>query len=212
MTRYGEAQLNEQLRVPHLITDMYGFLLCRIDDLIKENDRLRLLALTDDLTGLFNPRYFFRHLEIEIGRARRTGHSVSLMMIDLDNLKAINDGMGHQEGNRALIEAAEVIRDNTRVTDIVCRYGGDEFSVIMPDTDVASALLIAGRLRHSLLRTALKSALPLTLSIGIAEAGANFSGRSEELVQAADGALYLAKRSGKNRTCTESTLPQASSV
>ncbi len=204
--------MNDQLRVPNLIPEIYNFLLHRIDELVKENERLRLLALTDDLTGLFNPRYFFRQLEIEIGRARRTGNPVSLMMIDLDNFKTVNDEKGHVEGNRIIVEVANLARENVRATDIVCRYGGDEFAVIMPSTALSSALLIAGRLRQSLTRAVLKSGLPLSASIGIAEAGADFSGTGEDLVRAADAAMYRAKRNGKNRTCTESTLSQASSL
>jgi hypothetical protein len=106
----------------------------RIAALERENRQLKSLSLSDDLTGLYNKRFFSIQLEIEMARSRRTGLACSLMIIDFDNFKEINDRLGHDEGDRFLIQMGGLIREKLRPTDFVCRYGGDEFAVIMPAT------------------------------------------------------------------------------
>ncbi|MEO0249224.1 MAG: GGDEF domain-containing protein, partial [candidate division WOR-3 bacterium] len=148
-------------------------------------------------------RFFSMQLEIEIARTRRTGQPSSLMMIDLDNFKLLNDTLGHIQGNRFLMRASTTLREQLRPTDIVCRYGGDEFAVIMPATDLFDAVRIANRLQQALALIPLKRALPISASIGVAEYSASSRGGSDEFVHQADMALYKAKKNGKNQVFYE---------
>jgi diguanylate cyclase (GGDEF)-like protein len=180
----------------------------RIADLERENQRLRSLSLTDGLTGLYNYRFFAKQLEVEIARTKRTGQPCSLMMIDLDNFKLLNDTFGHNEGNSFLVKVSQLIREQLRPTDILCRYGGDEFSVIMPATGLFDALRIGQRLKESLTRIPWKLNPPGSASIGLAECDPVFAHGVSELVEMADKALYRAKTEGKNRICFEGTLQE----
>ncbi len=191
------------LKQTHLILRIHDDLFEKLSQLKKENNHLRSLTLTDPLTGLYNTRFFTMQLEIEIARTRRTGQPSSLMMIDLDNFKLLNDTMGHIQGNRYLMKAATTLRDGLRPTDIVCRYGGDEFGVIMPATDLFDAVRIAGRLQQALASIPLKKLLPVSASIGVAEYSAASRGGSDEFVHLADMALYKAKKNGKNQVFYE---------
>ena len=112
-----------------LVVDPGEDLVGRLAALERENRQLKSLSLSDDLTGLYNKRFFSIQLEIEMARAQRTGLPCSLMMIDFDNFKEINDRLGHDEGDRFLIQMGGLIREKLRPTDFVCRYGGDEFAV-----------------------------------------------------------------------------------
>ncbi len=183
----------------HLVIDTDEDLLDTIAQLKKENNNLRSLTLTDALTGLYNTRFFMMQLDIEIARTRRTGQPSSMMMIDLDNFKLLNDTMGHVHGNRFLLKTANTLREQLRPTDIVCRYGGDEFAVIMPATDLFDAVRIANRLQEAITSIPLKKLLPVSASIGVAEYSAASKGGSEEFVHQADMALYKAKKNGKNQ-------------
>lgn len=171
----------------------------------KERDHLRRLSTVDELTGLYNYRYFMEHLELEIGRAHRYSYPVSLMMIDLDDFKVYNDANGHIQGNELLKGIARLFRDSTRESDTVARYGGEEFAAILPHTDVAGAVGIAGRLRETVLGGKFEKddVLPrgkLTVSIGIASYP-DHAGTSRELAELADRTLYRAKYEGKDRVC-----------
>jgi diguanylate cyclase (GGDEF)-like protein len=190
-------------RRSHLVVGVYDDLLEKIAQLKKENASLRSLTLTDALTGLYNTRFFSMQLDIEIARTRRTGQPSSLMMIDLDNFKLLNDTLGHIQGNRFLMRASTTLREQLRPTDIVCRYGGDEFAVIMPATDLFDAVRIANRLQEALALIPLKRALPISASIGVAEYSAGSRGGSDEFVHQADMALYKAKKNGKNQVFYE---------
>jgi diguanylate cyclase (GGDEF)-like protein len=183
----------------HLFLGIHDDLFDKVTQLQKENNHLRSLTLTDALTGLYNTRFFTMQLDIEIARTRRTGQPSSMMMIDLDNFKILNDTMGHVQGNRFLMKAATTLREQLRPTDIVCRYGGDEFAVIMPSTDLFDAARIANRLQQSLASIPLRKLLPVSASIGVAEYLAASRGGSDELVHQADMALYKAKKNGKNQ-------------
>ncbi len=187
----------------HLIVGVHEDLFEKLAQLKKENNNLRSLTLTDALTGLYNTRFFTMQLDIEVARTRRTGQPSSLMMIDLDNFKLLNDTMGHIQGNRFLMRAATTLREQLRPTDIVCRYGGDEFSVIMPATDLFDAVRIANRLQQALATIPLKKLLPISASIGVAEYSASSKGGSDEFVHQADMALYKAKKNGKNQVFYE---------
>lgn len=190
-------------RRTHLVVGVHDDLIEKITQLKRENASLRSLTLTDALTGLYNTRFFSMQLDIEIARTRRTGQPSSLMMIDLDNFKLLNDTLGHIQGNRFLMRTSTTLREQLRPTDIVCRYGGDEFAVIMPATDLFDAVRIANRLQQAIAIIPLKKVLPISASIGVAEYSAGSRGGSDEFVHQADMALYKAKKNGKNQVFYE---------
>ena len=153
------------------------------------------LAVRDGLTGLFNRRYFNELIKIEFNRIKRTPSFLSLLMLDIDNFKNYNDTQGHQAGDILLKDAAKVFKNSVRTVDIVCRYGGEEFVVILPYTDKKGAQVIAERLR---MQTGLY--LPTTVSIGVSTAPED-ADEITQLIEKADNALYQAKKSGKNKWC-----------
>jgi len=154
------------------------------------------LSLRDGLTGLFNHTYFYQQINLEVKRYVRYGALVSLVLIDIDDFKEVNDTYGHQEGDRILAAMARNLKRAARAPDICCRYGGEEFAVILPLTDVHEAGVIANRLNEKLVER-LPDGRTVTVSIGVASC--DKSGTYRELVEKADSALYQAKRSGKNR-------------
>ncbi len=164
------------------------------------------MAVTDGLTGLNNRRYFDSHLQGMFEKSVGRNKPISLVMCDIDHFKAVNDGHGHDAGDEVIREFAKRIRKCIRNIDLACRYGGEEFVVVMPDTDVAMARLVAERIRvevasHSFIVGG-KTALPITVSLGVScIEGENDS--PEKLLKRADVALYNAKRSGRNRVYTE---------
>ena len=202
---FEREALNE---VAHVVVSKKDNLVERISALEKENHRLRSLSLTDGLTGLYNYRFFAKQLEIEMARTRRTGQPCSLMMIDLDNFKLLNDTKGHDEGNKYLITVSQVILDKLRPTDILCRYGGDEFAVIMPATYLFDAMQIARRLRDAITEIPPRLDIPFSASLGLAEYDPSSGQELGVFVNAADKALYRAKREGKNTICHEGKLPK----
>lgn len=156
-------------------------------------------AILDPLTGLFNAAYFRTRLAEEVKRAKRSGGSLGLMVIDLDNFKQINDTHGHPVGDEVLSRLAELLRQIVRSTDIVARYGGDELCVILPDSDIEQTQAFMTRLHHQVRKFAdtLEPARA-TISIGAAVAPEQ-AGDSQSLFKAADDALLEAKRKGRNR-------------
>jgi diguanylate cyclase (GGDEF)-like protein len=163
-------------------------------------DKIYRMATTDALTGLFSREYFMQHFTDTFRRSTRYHRPFSLMMLDIDDFKAINDTHGHPVGDTVLERAGRVIMDVVRQEDYAARYGGEEFAVLLPETSPADARHPAERLRKKLEAhrfTAGDTAFSVTISIGIA--GYPDDGSSmEELVEHADRALYQAKRSGKN--------------
>lgn len=163
--------------------------------------RLRELSDTDQLTGLFNRRKLERDLTLHFETFDRHAVSTSIMMFDLDNLKRINDSLGHHAGDDIILAVANVCRSELRKTDTACRFGGDEFVVALPNTELTQAVKFADRLRERIsqeLRQLTREGITATASIGVAtmEAG----DRSyEDTLKRADDALYDAKRKGKNR-------------
>jgi two-component system, cell cycle response regulator len=163
--------------------------------------RAEALSVTDDLTRLYNSRYLNQVLRRETKRASRSGRPLSLLFIDLDGFKSINDRHGHLFGSRALVEAAAVIRGSARETDVVARFGGDEFALVLPDTGAEGAYAVGARIREKIAahRFLMSDGLDirLTASVGVATLP-DVAGSAEELLQAADAAMYLVKDRGKN--------------
>jgi diguanylate cyclase (GGDEF)-like protein len=163
--------------------------------------RAESLSVTDDLTRLYNSRYMNQVLRREAKRASRSGRPVSVLFIDLDGFKQVNDSHGHLCGSRALVEAAEVIRGCARETDVVARFGGDEFSLILPDTGRDGAVSVAVRIRERVAEHVFLQAdglnVRLTASVGVATLP-DVAGSAEELIRAADMAMYKVKDAGKN--------------
>ncbi len=173
---------------------------------IKDAHRLIELeaeSVTDSLTGLFNRRHLNDRLKEEIERARRQASPLSLMLIDADHFKQINDRHGHQIGDQALVHLAQIIRQESRNCDIVVRYGGEEILVMSPGANQTQARLQAERIRRRvaeqplLLRSGEK--LPLAVSIGVGQLGLQDSWDAQAFVARIDDALYRAKRQGRNR-------------
>jgi len=163
--------------------------------------RAEALSVTDDLTHLYNSRYLNQVLRRETKRASRSGRPLSLLFIDLDGFKAVNDTYGHLFGSRALVEAAAVIRQSARETDVVSRFGGDEFALVLPDTGGEGAFAVGERIRERIAAHKFLAGdglnIHLTGSVGVATLP-DVAASSEELVQAADKAMYAVKESGKN--------------
>jgi diguanylate cyclase (GGDEF)-like protein len=162
-------------------------------------------AVTDELTGLFNHRRFQEVMASEVERARRYGHQMGLIMLDLDNFKRVNDTYGHMQGDLVLREVARVLRQSSREIDEPARYGGEEMAVALPQTDIEGAYRFAERVRRRIEALELPlldgdGSLRVTASFGAASLEAAREGGKDALVAAADAALYRAKRSGKNRT------------
>ena len=163
-------------------------------------------TFTDPLTGVFNRRYLDRRLNEEVATARRYGSPLSVLLLDLDNFKQINDEHGHQIGDQVLIAAGGIVASELRASDVLARYGGEEFLVIAPHTALLKAAELAERLRKRVedhdFRLQNESGkvvkLRLTISIGVASFGDGID-NVDRLVHAADENLYRAKREGRNR-------------
>jgi len=175
-------------------------------ELAAANRRLKSMANTDVLTGLPNRRYALNRLEQEAATALRSNQPLSVLMLDLDYFKSVNDTLGHDVGDQVLIHAANLMRTTARTNDITCRLGGEEFLIIAPNTDGSTALLLAERIRNSIERNQPKGLAlryPVTVSIGVAGAmGAKPSWK--ELMKRADDALYLVKQGNRNGVRLES--------
>ncbi|MDE2221964.1 MAG: diguanylate cyclase [Candidatus Omnitrophica bacterium] len=165
-----------------------------------ENARLYTEAITDGLTGLYHHKYFMMRLSEELQRAQRYSRPLSLLLIDVDHFKNINDVCGHLAGDKVLVGVAEFIKKSHRTSDIVARYGGEEFAVILPDTDLQGALIPAKRLREAIEATPFEGNLVVTVSIGVAFLKPNDKQlKTEDFVAEVDKALYRAKENGRNR-------------
>ncbi len=167
------------------------------------NDGLLKFAFTDYLTGLRTRGYFEQQLDLEIKRADRTGSYLALLMLDIDRFKLLNDQCGHHIGDQVLREVATVLQGDMRDLDTLARFGGEEFVVILPETDAQNALLVAQRIRQSVelarfRRDGLKPMEPVTISVGIAVYGRD-TRLKRELIEFADAALYRAKHRGRNQ-------------
>jgi len=173
------------------------------DQLREVNQRLAEMSITDPLTGLHNRRYLMERFHEEVERARRYQFPIACLMIDVDGFKTLNDQHGHAAGDYVLQQIAAMMKNTNRVVDILVRYGGDEFFIILPQTDQGGAFTVAERLRALVLESRLFHEHPdlrVTLSIGLAAFSAGRIGKAEDLLKGSDAALYRAKQNGKNQT------------
>ncbi|WP_320047768.1 GGDEF domain-containing protein [uncultured Ilyobacter sp.] len=178
--------------------DMSLVLIDDITKIEKSRKKLHELSITDELTGIYNRRFIFESIKKEINRSERTGGIYSLMLIDIDFFKKINDLCGHVEGDVVLKTIATEIKNNIRNMDIFGRFGGEEFILLLPETDLELALLCAERLRKSVENISFsKVGHPVTVSIGV---GQYLLGEAlDDILDRVDKALYRAKNNGRNR-------------
>jgi len=162
------------------------------------HERMLAEAHSDELTGIANRRAFGRRLSSEVERARRYGHHLSLVLIDLDRFKGVNEAHGHQVGDEVLAETARRLSALVRRGELVARIGGDGLAWLLPETDEAAAAHAADRARSAIARSPFPAAGPLTISAGVADLAR--AGTPEELVRLADMALMRAKREGRGIT------------
>lgn len=180
----------------------------RFTDHLRDNVQQTIeMAITDGLTGLHNRRYLMTHLATLTEKATLRDRSLSLLILDIDHFKSINDTYGHDAGDEVLREFADRMRSNVRGIDLCCRYGGEEFVIVMPDTDMALAYVVAERLRQRVASEPFSIAggqkqIDVTISIGLGtlESG---SDTADQLLKRADIALYRAKKSGRNRVVAD---------
>jgi diguanylate cyclase (GGDEF)-like protein len=191
------TQLELQIRVSSLLR-----IKALADELERAKRELEQLAVTDQLTSLPNRRHLNVELEREFNRSKRYGHPLSVLMLDIDHFKQVNDAHGHQSGDRVLVLAGEVLRQSVRNTDICGRFGGEEFMVLAPETGYETVTVVAERIRQNLKdrSRATGGEVPeVTISIGVATTEHPEVTTAEELVRHADQALYRAKHQGRDR-------------
>ena len=170
----------------------------------RANRRWQEMSLTDELTGAHNRRYCMLRLNQEIARATRYRHPLCLVLVDVDHFKEINDRHGHDRGDAALKEVCRVIASQSRVESAVCRYGGDEFAVLLPEASWEGGRVYSERIRSAISRTSFAHGAQVTISIGLA-AFPDDAPNGEGLFKAADTSLYSAKASGRNQVGTSTT-------
>jgi diguanylate cyclase (GGDEF)-like protein len=171
-------------------------------DLESANAQLSEASFKDEVTHLYNRRFFAIRLEEEIARYRRFNHPVSLVLLDLDGFKSINDQFGHGAGDETLRAVAELLLKHSRGINIICRYGGDEFAILLVETPKDGAQIYADRIRHVLAQHDFPHGSLLSASLGIASLPEDVEATADDLIRAADEALYASKRAGKNRVST----------
>jgi diguanylate cyclase (GGDEF)-like protein len=178
-------------------------------ELEKINRELNDLTMRDSMTDLLNHKNSLRRLKEEVDRAKRINYPLSVAMIDLDNFKQVNDTYGHQTGDEVLTGVARILKENCRITDIIGRYGGEEFIIIMPDTSNLDAALLIQRIQTRIEETCFKGGIHITLSCGISE----LNGQSVHgILKSSDIMLYEAKKKGKNRIEVQLNTEQKSAA
>jgi diguanylate cyclase (GGDEF)-like protein/PAS domain S-box-containing protein len=190
-------------------------LLAGISDVTEQKsleERLRDLATKDELTDLYNRRHFIELAEIELSRSRRKSAPTSLAMLDIDHFKLVNDHFGHAVGDRALFELARAMKETLRGSDVSARIGGEEFVVLLPETNLEGALAVTERLRERVGRSEIPigdgRVAKITVSAGVAELQPTEG--LDALLKRADDALYAAKEQGRNRSVVSGALPPMS--
>ena len=196
----GQAAASDRREERELLRAVAVSLFTTLDN-ARLYERLRKTAITDGLTGVFNRRYFADQFARLCERAERDQHPIAIILFDVDHFKQLNDTLGHQAGDAALRELGAVLREGVRPSDFAARYGGEEFAVVLPETELTTAMHIAERLRQAIAyRWAASGLGHLTVSAGVASAPANGPHDPEQLLGTADRALYAAKSAGRNRT------------
>ena len=186
----------------------FGIVLARVKNILKMQEmkkELERLAYTDPLTSAFNRRYFLSAAKKEILRSSRYGHSLTLLMVDIDHFKSVNDTYGHDIGDEALKITVTTILKALRSEDILGRFGGEEFIILLPETNAVGAELVAQRIRQVVSEIIINTgqkAVSFTVSVGVAEIKKNET--IEEMQKRADEALYKAKENGRNCVVTDS--------
>lgn len=178
---------------------------------VRVTERLLTLSMTDPLTGILNRRYFLSQSAAELSRVRRYGFPLSVLMLDIDHFKSVNDTYGHSVGDQVIRTIAATCRSTLRLPDILARYGGEEFVITMPQTAEPEASRVAERLRQMLEEAVIEhkeGKLSVTVSIGMAQ-WISSDGSIEDTIDRADKALYEAKRSGRNKVCIAPRTPPA---
>lgn len=191
----GECFSSDDVALVELLSQFVGASVGNI----KLFEKIRRQATTDGLTGLANHKTFYETLEKELWRIRRYGGQISLIMIDIDGLKKINDTYGHHAGDKVINEISKRIKACIRQVDTAARYGGDEFAVILPNTLLADAVVAAERMVSSVSKSPImwqKEQIPLSISVGVGEYDAE--NNPEDVTSWSDQALYMAKQAGKN--------------
>ena len=220
----GNAALQETTIVLQVDADIVGFLRLSTDhvldaatlafiDLLKTSlgyslrnaltfEKTRRLTFTDDLTALYNSRFMALYLDREIKRCRRAKSSLSLLFMDLDGFKQVNDVHGHLAGSRTLVEVGAVLEKTVRDADVLIRYGGDEFVIVFPETPLSGGLIIAERIRHVIAATQFLETRGIDARVSASIGIAAYPENAEDvrgLISSADAAMYRAKALGKNR-------------
>ena len=174
----------------------------RTAELKEANETISHLAATDELTKLFNRRYFNERLAVSISAARRHGYPLAITMIDLDHFKTVNDNFGHSEGDRILKDFAELLREMLRTEDVAARWGGEEFIIMLPHTARDAAAALAERIRVAFEKCS-DTARPVTLSASFGVVDLQEEESADTFIRRADAALYRAKHEGRNRVVVE---------
>lgn len=196
---FDAEELEQRLRAGRRIVELQ-------DQLLATQETLRVRAMHDTLTGILNRGAIIERLTQELDRGRRCESRVSVVMVDLDHFKRINDTYGHQRGDEILLLAAESLCDSVRIYDSVGRYGGEEFLVVLPGVDTEQAAVIAERMRSGLTKNSVKIAddeVTVTASLGVATTDEACDVAGDALIFAADAAMYRAKSEGRNRVCQD---------
>ncbi|HYE90351.1 MAG TPA: diguanylate cyclase, partial [Terriglobales bacterium] len=181
----------------------------KLDTAYKElestNSRLKEYSFKDEVTGLYNRRFFTMRLDEELARYRRFNHPASVVLLDLDGFKAVNDDLGHAVGDETLRDISQILQKHSRGINVVSRYGGDEFAILLVETSKAGARLYADRIRQVISTFPFSHGKPITASFGVASVPDDEAATAEDLFRAADEALYTAKRAGKNQVAAIDT-------
>lgn len=169
------------------------------NDLDERYEEVKRLSITDPLTGAYNRNGFYKNITAELDIRQRKGHPLSLIMFDIDNFKSFNDTFGHEIGDDILKLVAEITTNSIRKSDVFCRWGGEEFLIIVPELSLNNAMELAERIRTNIEHTACLDCGSVTCSFGVAEY--NDSESIDECIKRSDIGLYKAKSKGKNRVC-----------
>jgi two-component system, cell cycle response regulator len=203
-----EARVRSMLRIKRLQDELDQ----KNRELEVANKRLRRLSITDGLTELFNHRHMHELLHEEFERTKRSNEPLAVLMLDLDRFKAVNDNYGHPTGDVILYETARILRESAREIDMVGRYGGEEFIVILPGTDEEAAALFAERVRTAVAEHVFRdeaNEVRMTVSGGVASYPGEGVGHPDMLIKRADEALYNSKTTGRDRITRASEVPSA---